>query len=102
MKLNINNSQISGTYLPDRYFHLEDLSYSNVIPEYKSLFTLQQYSRILTIDSEIQYGNSFYNYKDTTIKRLEFISKDKKIYYPTSSQNTILIIPINIQIGGSL
>ena len=75
MKLNINNSQLSGTYLPDTYFHLEDLNYSTDIGEYKNLFTLQQYNTILTIDGEIQYGNAFYSYKDTTMKRLEFISK---------------------------
>ena len=102
MKLKIDNSQISGTYLPDTYLHLEDLDYSTDIGEYKNLFTLQQYSTILTIDSEIQYGNAFYSYKDTTMKRLEFISKDKQIYYPTSSQKSILITPINIQIEGSL
>ena len=102
MKLNINNSQLSGTYLPDTYFHLEDLNYSTDIGEYKNLFKLQQYNTILTIDSEIQYGNAFYSYKDTTMKRLEFISKNKKIYYPTSSQTSTSITPINIQINGSL
>lgn len=102
MKLKIDNSQLSGAYLQNVYLHPEDLDYSTDIGEYKSLFTLQQYHTILTIDGEIQYGNAFYTYKDTTMKRLEFISKDKKIYYPTSSQTSILITPINIQINGSL
>ena len=36
------------------------------------------------------------------MKRLEFISKNKKIYYPTSSQTSTSITPINIKINGSL
>lgn len=103
MKLKINNSQISGTYLPDSYLHLADLDYSEVISEYSNLFTLKQYMTILTIDSSIQYGHQLYT-QDTHVKRLEFISKDQKIsrYYPTGEKYDIFIIPINIQIEGSL
>ena len=103
MKLNINNSQISGTYLPDYYSNPENLNYSDIISEYSNLFTLQRYDTTLIINSEIQYGHQLYT-QDTNVKRLEFISKDKKIsrYYPTGEKYNFFVLPIHIQIEGSL
>ena len=103
MKLNINNSQISGTYLPDYYSNPENLNYSDIISEYSNLFTLQRYDTTLIINNEIQYGHQLYT-QDTNVKRLEFISKDKKIsrYYPTGEKYNFFVLPIHIQIEGSL